>query len=108
VNLVNEKFTEVTISFYNTFLLYLESQNKNFLPLKEFYLTLIKNVPFWKKIQRSTKYIADFHQNMMNILDEYEFIGEFGYVKNISKNKIYEWNRNVIELIKDGRECSSL
>jgi hypothetical protein len=48
---------------------------------------LIKNIPSWEKIQRNIKYIVDFHHNMINILDEYELIDVFGYVKNISKTK---------------------
>jgi hypothetical protein len=47
------------LSFYNTFLLYLEKWSNNILPLNMCHWTLLNNPPTWEKILHSTKRIAD-------------------------------------------------
>jgi hypothetical protein len=66
----NEHFTEISNSFYNIFLLYLEKLSNNFLPFDMFHWTLHKNPPTLEKILHSTKHIADVGKNITKILDE--------------------------------------
>jgi hypothetical protein len=96
----NDKFSEVANSFSNTFLLYVEKWSTTFLPLKAFHWTLLKNRLVWEEIQHSIKYISDVDQNIMKILDEAELFNEFNHITNISKNKMSDWNMNLITTVE--------
>jgi hypothetical protein len=96
----NDKFSEVANSFSNTFLLYLEKWSNTFLLLKVFCWTLLKNPLVWEEIQHIIKYIADVDQNIMKILDEDEHFNEFSHITNISKNKMSDWNMNLITTVE--------
>jgi hypothetical protein len=80
----NDKFSEVADSFSNTLLLYLEKCSNTFLPLQVFHLTLLKNPLVWEEIQHTIKYITDVDQN----------------ITNISKNKMSDWNTNLITAVE--------
>jgi hypothetical protein len=80
--------------------LYLEKWSNTFLPLKAFRWTLLKNLLVWEEIQHSIKYIADVDQNIMNILDKDEHFNEFSHITNISKNKMCDWNTNLITTVE--------
>jgi hypothetical protein len=96
----NDKFSEVANSFSNTFLLYLEKRSNTFLPLKAFRWTLLKNPLVWEEIQHSLKYIANADQNIMKILNKDELFNKFSHFTNISKNKMSDWNMNLITTVE--------
>jgi hypothetical protein len=93
----NDKFSEVANSFFDTFLLYLEKWRNTFLSLKVSRWTLLEHLLAWEKIQHSTKSIADVDQN---IIDEDELLNEFRHITNISKNKMNDWNTNLITSVE--------
>jgi hypothetical protein len=41
----------------------------------------------------------------MKVLDEDELFNEFSHITNISKNKMSDWNMNLLQLLKDGPKC---
>jgi hypothetical protein len=96
----NDKFSEVDNSFSNTFLLYLEKWSNTFLPLNVFHWTLLQNPLVWEESQHSIKYIADVDQNIIKILDEDQLFYEFSHITNISKNKMSDWNTNLITTVE--------
>jgi hypothetical protein len=53
-----------------------------------------------KKIQHSIKYIADVDQNIMKILDEDELFNEFNHITNMRKNKMSDWNTDLITTVE--------
>jgi hypothetical protein len=67
---------------------------------KGFPWKLFMNLLVWEKIQHSNKYIADADQNIMKILDEDELFNKFSHITDISKNKMSDWNMNLITTIE--------
>jgi hypothetical protein len=65
-----------------------------------FRCTVLKNPLVWEEIQHSIKYITDVDQNIMKILDEDELFNEFSHVTNKSKNKMSDWNTNLITTVE--------
>jgi hypothetical protein len=80
--------------------LYSEKWSNTFLPLKAFCWTLLKKPLVWEEIQHSIKHIADVDQNIIKILDKDELFNEFCHITNISKNKMNDWNKNLITTVK--------
>jgi hypothetical protein len=80
--------------------LQLEKWSNTFLPLKAFRWTLLKNPLVWEEIQHSIKYIADVDHNIMKLLDEDQLFDEFIHIKNVSKNKMSDWNTNLITSVE--------
>jgi hypothetical protein len=51
---------------------------------------------FGRKSNTVIKYITDVDQNIMKIKDKDELFNKFSHITNINKNKMSDWNMNVI------------